>query len=237
MLQRLACFVLLMLLPILAMARWPIQIPQPPVPVLVEIAGRATDPINDTFAEGPDIVHLYASTTDNHLSIWLNLAQPIIPGGMDLAGGIAIDINRKGTSGDPANLMAIFCPRPVADFGPEFEIDLFNIDWQRRTAPVLALPNLIPVGMAEFNIRGRSLRFKMDNTLIHDDGIVNLGAIVGTAAEPTDCSPDGAVLTSRDRGGNAAPVPTLGAGHLLLLILAVGITAYLSGRQHWNKSR
>ncbi|GAB4183460.1 MAG: hypothetical protein Tsb002_05640 [Wenzhouxiangellaceae bacterium] len=212
---------LLLLLPTLSQAQWPIPIPVPPVPQPVEIPGGATDPAGDNINNGPDVLGLNASTINDQLLIRLELAERIVPGQIDLAGGIDLDINRSGSNGDPTSLTAIFCPQPAADFGPEFAIDLFSINWQQASAEVIRLPDRLVVGSARLSVQGSTLNLVINNRKIADDGILNLAAVVGTRSQPSDCIPDGAVVTSR--GGTPAPLAVPALNPLALVLLTLGL--------------
>jgi hypothetical protein len=72
-----------------------------------------------------------------------------------------------------------------------------------------------------------SITVDVPNSMMGDDGIVDAATVIGNLPNPTDCAPDGGVLTS-DRGVPAEPqtVPVLspwGLGVMALFVLLTGL--------------
>ncbi len=224
-----------------AFARWTAD--QPPAPKAAnpaEIRASVTDPVGDNFNPGPDLTGFSATTDGTNLTMVLTFAGAIEPppgtgGGNEVVGGIDIDTDQNGATGDPAGaIVGTFCPQPPAGFGPEFEVSLFTFDPLTGTADVLETAGFTPVGTADVTFAATSVTIVVANSVLGgDDGIADLATVIGNSATPTDCAPDGAVLASDLQGTvpPAAAVPALSVAGLMALLLLLASVAVVVMRR------
>jgi len=182
--------------------------------------GTASDPLADTFGAAMtqlDIVRMTALTDGISLFFTIEFSGSISPsdsGAVDAAVGyIEMDSDQDSATGGPSSVVSL-CPLPGM-LGPDFTVDLFSYASATGQADVVDSSSFAVVGSAAVSFAGSSLSAVVPLAAIGDEGIVDAAAIMGTPVEPTDCVPDGGVLTS------AFAAPSLPAAALPVLIAAL----------------
>jgi hypothetical protein len=202
-------------------------------------ADRATtnDPIGDTFNPGPDLTALTAVTDNTTLTLRLEFAGTIQPPpsgpinqglpapGNEVVGFIDLDVDQQGATGQDGGNVGVFCPQAPTGFGVDFFVNLNAYDSQTGTVQLFDTNG--PVGPVPVVYTSNSITVDVPNSMMGDDGIVDAATVIGNLPNPTDCAPDGGVLTS-DRGVPAEPqtVPVLspwGLGVMALFVLLTGL--------------
>jgi hypothetical protein len=173
-------------------------------------SGAHLDPTGDTFGLGAvqhDITDFNATTEAGILTLQMAFDGSISPPGSgnpdDVIGLIEIDRDGSTLTGLPI-VLPIFCPSPPA-MGTEFLLDLSTYNPGAGTVALLFFDEFTLTGtqVGSVNIAFGSDSFTINIPLSMidvygpEEGIVNVGTVIGTVAEPTDCAPDGDVLTSR----------------------------------------
>lgn len=228
-------------LPLAASAEW--EVPSQsaaPVADAELIRATAADPTGDTFNPGPDLTGITADTDGTSLTITLDFAGNIEPPpgggtGIEVVGFIDLDTDQNGATGTAGGNVGTFCPMPPANFGADFSIDVGSFDPMTNTVTVTDSAAM-PVGTAAISYTATSLTVVVANaTLGGDDGIADINTVIGNQPAPTDCAPDGAVLTSTLGGGTVLPapaaVPTLNQWGIALLALLAGIGGLVMRRR------
>lgn len=222
-------WIMLAALPLVANAEWqkPAQAPSPAIHSEA-IRASVSDPVGDTFAPGPDIIGIIAVNDDTGLSLFVSFAGPIEPppgtgSGMEVIGFIDLDTDQNAATGTPGGSISIFCPQPPANFGVDFSIDLGSFDPINNTVNLLDSGG-VPVDTAHIQYGTNSLFVVVASISGHP---VNLNIVTGNQQAPSDCAPDGAILTSTlsfpPRPFPGIPVPSLNPWGMMLLILLTGI--------------
>lgn len=167
------------------------------------------DPVGD--AVGPvDVTTISAGTDDVEASFRLDFSESTPMG--DLAGFLFLDTDQDPTTGLPAEGLSGL---PTQDVGMEYFVDLFSASSGEILVVDAATFELTAVLPA--TISGQSLSFDVPVDAIGgDDGSMNVAAVVGNFAGPTDWAPDdgnGELVPFRDTdwmtpnpaGGTLAP--------------------------------
>lgn len=233
---RLMVSVVLLTPPLLAIAGWDVPSQSAaPATAAQEIRATAVDPVGDTFNPGPDITSFSAETDGTDLILTLTFDGAIEPppgsgGGNEVIGFIDIDADQDALTGIAGGNVGIFCPSPPA-IGMDFFIDLGSYDAMTGTADVVDASPAI-VGTAQVTYGANTVTAVVANALLSDDGIADLNTVIGNSANPTDCAPDGALLTSTVAGaGTPTAVPMLNTWGLVFLTLLAGVTGLVAYRR------
>lgn len=223
-------WIMLAALPLVANAEWqkPAQAPSPAIHSEA-IRASVSDPVGDTFAPGPDITGIIAVNDDTGLSVMVSFATPIEPPpgtgtGMEVIGFIDLDTDQNAATGTPGGSVGIFCPQPPANFGVDFSVDLGSFNPINNTVNLLDSGG-VPVDTAHIQYGTNSLSVVVAASFIGHP--VNLNIVTGNQQAPSDCAPDGAILTSilllPPRPVPGISVPSLNPWGMTLLILLTGI--------------
>lgn len=221
--------------------------PREPVTPTESIRASASDPVGDNFNPGPDLTGISGETDGTTLFLTLTFADTISPppaigpgpgptgddpGGNEVVGFIELDIDQDGGTGTASGPIFQFCPQPPANFGSEFLVDLGNYDPQTGTVALEPI-GIVPKGVetpVPITYTSNSLTVEVPNSAIGDDGIVDAVTVIGNLPAPTDCAPDGGVL-STDRGlPRAESVPAMSATGLAVLCLVMLLTGLVVRR-------
>jgi hypothetical protein len=173
-------------------------------------SGLFNDPVGDTFGMGAvqlDITEFNATTEAGFLTLEMAFDGSISPPGTGSPNSIVgiLEIDRDGSSltGNPA-FVNTFCPGQN-DIGTEYFIDLNTYNPGPGTVQLYFVDEfnqvLVPVGSVNSSFTSSGFTIVTSLSLMEhyapEEGIVNVAAVVGTTAEPTDCAPDGDTVTSR----------------------------------------
>gem|GEM_PF-2393982 len=167
----------------------------------------AQDPIGDTFGAGMtqiDVVELRADVVGNTLVIGIDFSAAIslpdseLPNAID--GIIDIDVDQDGATG-LVPFVDLLTGNPTTGMGDEFHLDLFDFDSTGSTISLVddvsSPGTAVDVPIAFGN---DSLTVTIPLALLGDDGAVDVAAIVGTLAEPTDVAPNSGSVASGGGG-------------------------------------
>jgi hypothetical protein len=172
--------------------------------------GFLADPAGDTFGTGPvqlDVTGLYAETDAGLLTLQMVFGGPISPPGTgnpdEVVGLIEIDRDNSSLTGLPF-ATALFCPAPPP-VGVDYFIDISSYDSVGGTMVLFFIDEFTliasPVGLVDATFASDGFTVEIPLSLLEnwgpEEGIVDVAAVIGTPAEPTDCAPDGSALTSR----------------------------------------
>ncbi len=220
-----------LLLPLSVSAAWTVPNTQAPKVPNGSIVGSVSDPVGDNFNPGPDLDGFSASNDGTNLTLVLSFAGAILPppgngSGNEVVGIIDVDADQNGATGNPSNAITTFCPSPPMNFGPEFEINFP----ETKTAELRRVSDNVVLGGLNVTYGPDSVTVVVPNALLSDDGNVNVAAVIGNVSAPTDCAPDGSVLSSGQ--GAARAIPLLTRWTLLGLALAAGMLGLLFARRH-----
>lgn len=169
------------------------------------LSAAVDDPAGDTYSTGastgvlPDVVRFEASRVDTVLVVRIQFGSPMAPtarGGSNVVTGyVDIDADQNGGTGtQPAT--DVYRPAGSGSTGmsDEYLLSLWSEGQGRyeiwRTSDGAVTGTLLPL----FNGNTLEMRIPL-SALGGDDGHVNLAAVVGTLAEPTDIVPNDALLT------------------------------------------
>lgn len=202
---------------------------------MASILGTAVDPIGDNFDPGPDLTRFSAISDGTNLNLELTFAGPINPpdqpDGTEAIGAIELDLDQSDITGSPGDSAVFeFCPSVPDSFSPDVFVSLFDYDPVTETAPVIDFETLTALGDIPVIYLADSVAVSVPLELISDDGIVDAMTVIGNFADPTDCAPDGAVLTSVFLP-SAQPVPTLSNAALVILLLLMVMIAVAATRR------
>lgn len=162
------------------------------------VNATATDPTGDTFGSGTpqiDITSISAAAQGPDMVVTLTFAGTISPpdsGQPDALVG-QFDIDRGPVAGDGPGITENFCPAPAFMGNVDAAIGLFGTSstsadfFDNTTSTTTPIPA---------SYTGNSATYLIPLTLLNAGGNVDFGVVVGTIPEPTDCAPDGAVLTA-----------------------------------------
>ena len=177
------------------------------------------DPLSDTFTafpiqsawtqadaqlEGggfvPDISQFSAGAHGNQLVMNVQVVEAFSPGGSGqanaLVGVIDLDTDRSTTTGE-VGVTGAFCPDPTG-MGVDYAVSLF--DYVGGTAPILDTTNSLPVGTAVVISSSHAITVSVPLTVIRSLGVVDTAVVIGNELSPTDCAPNGGVVTSNHMG-------------------------------------
>jgi hypothetical protein len=220
-----------LLLPLSVSAAWTVPTTQAPKVPNGTIGGSVNDPVGDNFNPGPDLDGFSASYDGTNLTFVLSFTAAILPppgngSGNEVIGIIDIDTDQNGATGDPSNAIAQFCPSPPQNFGPEFEISFP----EGKAAQLRRMSDKALLGGFTVTYGPDSVTVVVPNALLSDDGNVNVAAVIGNVAAPTDCAPDASVVSTGQ--GSVRAIPLLTRWALLGLALTAGMLGLLFARRH-----
>lgn len=203
------------------------------------VRASSSDPVGDIFNPGPDLAGIFAQTDGADLVLRLDfdgfIERPPGSGNdNEVVGFIDIDSDQQAATGLNGGNVTAFCPAPPAEFGVDFVVNLGTFDPGTNTV-VLQNDAGIPVGAVPIAFTSNRLTVTIPNALISDDGIVNVNTVIGNIAAPTDCAPDGAVLTSdQSEGIRPAPasVPAMSSSSLVVLAFGLLMSGFMLRRYH-----
>ncbi len=173
-------------------------------------SGIHNDPAGDTFGVGSvqlDITEFQATSDAGTLTLQMVFSGTISPPGSgnpdDVAGFIDIDRDGSSLTGIPG-FTSTFCPMPPM-MGIDYFIDISSYNPGPGTMDLVFIDefNQIAILVGSVNAAFVPDGFTIDiphslmEVLGPEEGIVDVAAVVGTTLAPTDCAPDGDVLTSR----------------------------------------
>lgn len=199
----------------------------------ISIRATVTDPTGDTFGSGTpqhDITAFSADVQGSDMVLTLTFAGTISApnsGQPDALVGV-IDIDRGPSAGDTSGTTQGFCPSPGFAGNVDAFVTLFtgsstSADFNDNAT---STTTLIVASYAS-----NSATFRIPLTLLNAGATVDFGAVIGTVPEPTDCAPDGAVLSASTTAAAVAAVPVDGRHALLALGLLLTVVAGVALRR------
>lgn len=205
----------------------PLSWTKPAAPVANNIPGvpsnlTATDPVGDTFGvldPQIDITEVSVEYTATDLLVEFEFTTPITPADSGqpnaLFGGFDLDLDQDPMTGIPP-LADFFCPL-TSGLGSEGFVDFGSV-----VGSTIDVVTDMSMGTGTVNFTPRGVRVTVPLSVLNgDDGMLDIVAVLGTGPEPTDCVPDGSVVTS---SVSTFPIPTASEWGLALLasLLALG---------------
>lgn len=199
-----------------------------------------SDPLDDTFGQfsGPDVTEFSVARNGSDLDISLSYELPNINTKglplLEVVGYVELDVDADSNTGTNQTIYNDYCSPQLA-MGADYIIQFPSLGG----GPNLMTEKGVPTPMAalldaNFNfistvpltLNPNNIEFHVPvNAIGSPAEPIYLSAIMGNDLEPTDCSPDGAMLALDNRGTAATAVPTLSVGMLVLLTLMLAACA------------
>jgi len=202
-----------------------------------------TDPIGDNFGQlaTHDVTSFSVARNNNQLDITLSYELFIQPDrGLptsDIYGVIELDVDADYNTGYNQSTYNNFCPSQLA-MGVDYVIYFPALQVQKSSPDTNfkgVQSNLAELYDDNDNfIATISITQNANSIVVHlPDNLIGspadpiyLSAVAGNIDEPTDCSPDTAILALDNRGTVATAVPTLSFWMMTLMILGIGFLGY-----------
>lgn len=169
------------------------------------------DPTGDTFGSGAtqaDITELSANIVDNTLVIGITfdgtISEPDSGQPNAIDGLVDIDTDQDGSTG-LVPFVDLATGNPTTGMGDEFHIDIFDYDGDDSTVSLVDdVANPGATMRVPISFTANSLTVTIPLALLDDDGALNIAAVMGSIAEPTDVAPNTGSLAT-EGGGNGNP--------------------------------
>lgn len=200
-----------LLFPASALAGWPAD-PRPsrdlqPVPKghpVPHYKNVAADPVGDVFGVGAvqlDLGELSAEVVDDELLVTLgffgSFSAPDSGQADALDGFIDLDLDQDGSTGDVPWTDFLRGDGGQTGMGNEAYVDLFSYDQDGKVEVVDDATESV-LGLAQVTLTASAARIAIPLDLLGGDATVDVAAIVGTLAEPTDAAPNQGSVASSD---------------------------------------
>ncbi|MGE3298363.1 MAG: hypothetical protein AB7I68_13570 [Porticoccaceae bacterium] len=197
------------------------------------IRATVTDPTGDTFGTGTpqhDITSFSADVQGSDMVLTLTFAGTISPpdsGQPDALVG-QIDIDRGPSAGDGPGATEAFCPLPGFAGTVDAAVSIFS--GTATSADFLDNSTMATTPIVA-SYTANSATYRIPLAVLNAGATVDFGTVIGTIPEPTDCAPDGAVLSASTTAAAVAAVPVDGRLALLALGLLLTVVAGVALRR------
>ncbi|HEX5691255.1 MAG TPA: malectin, partial [Roseiflexaceae bacterium] len=107
---------------------------------------------------------------------------------MDQVGGyLFIDIDQDSSTGMPATF---FYGLPTQDLGAEYYVSLFGFQGPEASVAIISAFTGEIAAIVPASLEGQTVSFEVPYAALADDGLMNIGLVVGDLIQPTDWAPD-----------------------------------------------
>jgi len=196
------------------------------------------DPLGDAFGQtaSPDVTEFSVARNNNDLDITVRYELPNLPTkGLPVLDAVAIielDVDADINTGTNQTTYNDYCSPQLA-MGADYSISYPSMNISQTQSSGKGAPTMTAESFdSNMNfISTLPATQNADNFVVHvplnligsPTDPIYLSAVAGNIDEPTDCSPDAAILALDNRGTGATAVPTLSVWMMLLLALMLTI--------------